>query len=853
MTVGAAETSFLVMVREAAGLSQQELATRSGVSVRTISNIERGEVSRPRRGSLDALADALALTPEQRSTLIRHYRDEQPMTSLDAWAGRNFLPCRVPGFTGRVDEVQRVLDLLDAAPDAVVCSVDGMAGVGKTSFAVHVGHALAARFPDGQLFVDLHGFTPGERPLEPEAALGVLLRQLGVPGEKIPAELMDRAALWRQEMAGRRAVVVLDNAATDGQVGPLLPGAAESLVLVTSRRRLSGLDAVPISLDTLPPDDAKALFAQVAGVNPADEPLEDVVARCGFLPLAIRIAAARLRHRPAWTTRHLISRLGTEGDVLAELSTGGRDVAAAFAVSYEQLEPRLRRAFRLLGGQPMATFDSHATAALLDVPLAVADQMLEELLDVHLIEQAGPGRYQFHDLLKHHARIVGDGGEERDAGLRGLLDYLLHGATEAKRVLSPHRRQFDTAISRVPAAPAEVSGSRHAALRWLEAERANLLAAIEAAAERGLDAHTWQLTVALTVFFEQRGHADDWIASHEIALAAARRARDPIGESAVLSHFSWAMEYLGRHAAASEFAERAVAVAVAADDRFAEGVARDHLGMVQLRLGDYDAAERTLRAATLPESAGQPNEVRLLNMMNMSNLGWICDRTGRYQEALRYYSTSAELAAQLTDLEYLARAKRLIGLLNARLGDLGAGLAEVTASLELFRAIGSRRLQGWALAALGRLRTRSGEPAAGAESLAEALAVLRELDDRRGQAVALADLGVANVRLSRHDEALRQLDEARALSRQVSAVELYPEILNHTADALLAAGRTTDSAATHRQALDEATTIGIRYEAARAHQGLARCAEKSGDAPGAAEHDALAAALWTELGVPPAP
>jgi transcriptional regulator with XRE-family HTH domain len=233
--MGTPSGSPLPAARLSAGLSQEELAERSGLSVRNISNIERGRVARPRRGSLDALADALSLQPQERTVLIEHYRGGGP-TALVPLVNRNFLPRATAGFTGRASEIATVLELIDGVEGAV-CGIDGMAGAGKTAFAVHLAHEVTSRFPDGRLFVDLRGSTPGERPLEPEAALVLLLRQIGVPGEHIPIDPLHRAALWRQETAGLRALVVLDNAAADDQVRSLLPHTGACLTLITSRRR----------------------------------------------------------------------------------------------------------------------------------------------------------------------------------------------------------------------------------------------------------------------------------------------------------------------------------------------------------------------------------------------------------------------------------------------------------------------------------------------------------------------------------------------------------------------------------------------------------------------------------------
>ncbi|WP_214414370.1 AfsR/SARP family transcriptional regulator [Sphaerisporangium fuscum] len=353
------------------------------------------------------------------------------------------LPRDIGSFTGRAAELARLDARLGSAgrPEApVIIAVHGMAGVGKTAFAVHAAHRLAGRFTGGQLFADLHGLTQGLPPADPSEVLDHMLRSLGVPAGQIPRDLDGRAALYRTRLAGRRVLILLDNAAEESQVRPLLP-ASPGLVLITSRRRLAGLEDVrPLSLDVLPRDDALALFVRTAGRQRlAGQPpgaLDEIVELCGRLPLAIRIAAARLRSRAGWTASDLADRLRDHRHRLGELQVGPLSVTATMDLSYQHLSPGRQGMYRLLSLYPGADIGRHAAAALAGTTPRHAGRLLDDLVDANLLQEPVPGRYRLHDLLRAHAAVTladEDTDADRRAALTRLFEHYIHTASAAAR------------------------------------------------------------------------------------------------------------------------------------------------------------------------------------------------------------------------------------------------------------------------------------------------------------------------------------------------------------------------------------------------------------------------------------
>ena len=371
------------------------------------------------------------------------------------------LPRDIASFTGRQRELAELAEVAAGAGGVVsIHEIGGMAGIGKTAFAVHAAHQLAGRFPAGQIFLPLHAHTPGHQPADPADALASLLLTIGVPAGQIPADLQARTGLWRDRLAGRRLLLVLDDAASSEQIRPLLPGTGGSLVLVTSRRRLTALeDATTISLDALPAGEAAGLLVRLAvrpGLSPADPGVAEIIRLCGCLPLAIGMAARQLHHHPAWTLAGLAAELTAAAGRLELLATENLSVAAALDLSYADLGPDQQRLFRRLALHPGADIDRYAAAAVDGTSQAVARRGLEGLYEHYLLAEPAAGRYRMHDLIREHARTLAsrlDPGADREQATGRLLDYYQHAAARAQALLARQTRG-------VPAPPAGAAPPR---------------------------------------------------------------------------------------------------------------------------------------------------------------------------------------------------------------------------------------------------------------------------------------------------------------------------------------------------------------------------------------------------------
>ena len=528
---------LLRQLRDNSGLTQEELAEAASLSPRSISDLERGINATARPQTARLLAGALGLTGPQRAHFVAtargHSPEASPVSSPGPGAGSasatRTLPRDVSGFTGRAAELARLMaGLADmTAPGGVVGihAIGGMAGIGKTTLAVHAAHRLAGQFPDGQIFLPLHAHTPGQQPVDPADALASLLRVAGLGAQAIPAGLDARAGCWRDYLAGKKVLLVLDDATGHEQVRPLLPGTAGSLVLITSRRRLTALeDAAVISLDTLPPDEAAQLLSSLAArpdVGRGDTGVAEITRLSGYLPLAIGMLARQLHHHPSWTAAGLAAELAAARDRLDLMHAENLSVAAAFDLSYQDLTTGQRRLFRRLGLHPGPDIDAHAAAALDDTSLATARRQLLALYDHHLISEPGSGRYRLHDLLREHAQALAaaDDPDAGEAATDRLLDYYLHTALAAgKHIPWPNWSPAVTSLpgARPPDCAPPVSTRRQAAT-WLEDERANLHAAVSHAAVSARPLPAMLIPAAIAGFLRSRHHRDQALTSRPVS------------------------------------------------------------------------------------------------------------------------------------------------------------------------------------------------------------------------------------------------------------------------------------------------------------------------------------------------
>ena len=457
-------------------------------------------------------------------------------------AATRTLPRDIGSFTGRQAELgQLAKAAADSGGVVAIHAIGGMAGVGKTTFAVHAAHRLAGRYPDGQIFLPLHGHTPGRVPVDPADALASLLLTAGVAAAHIPPGLEARAALWRDRLAGRQLLLVLDDAADSEQVRPLLPGSGGSLVLVTSRRHLSALeDATAVSLDTLPPSQAAALLVRLAarpGLSPDDPAVGEITRLCGCLPLAIGMVARQLHHHPAWTAAGRAAELTAAAGRLELMVAENLSVAAAFDLSYADLTGDQQRLFRRLGLHPGADIDGYAAAALDGTGLRTARRGLEALYDQCLLTEPAAGRYRMHDLIREHARVLAgriDPDRDRDQATERLLDYYQHTTARADALITRQTRPAPASPPRaIPAAVPALAGQEQA-LTWLRAERASLLACLDHATATSQHARVTALTAALAGLLRSDGPWAEAITRHTAAVQAARYLGDRLGQANAL-------------------------------------------------------------------------------------------------------------------------------------------------------------------------------------------------------------------------------------------------------------------------------------------------------------------------------
>lgn len=652
------------------------------------------------------------------------------------------LPAAPARFVGRRGELAALSGLLDQArPGAgavVISAIAGMPGVGKTALAMHWSHLVSDRFPDGQLYMNLRGHDPLAAPVDPGEVLGAFLAALGAPAGSVPAGMLDRAALYRSLLAGRRMLVVLDNARDEQQVRPLLPGSGGCLALVTSRAGLAGLvaaeDARPVWLDVLSSSEAHDLLSHRLGrerVTAEPAATAELIRLCAGLPLALSIAAARATGRSPARIGDIVADLRQA--VLDALDPGdpATSVRRVFFSSYRDLSAGAARAFRLLGLHPGPDLSLAAAASLLGATRGQARGALSELTRAHLLVEPSPGRFACHDLIRSYAaeRAEHDGSPaERAAAIHRVLDHYLHTAAAAALLLRPTRPKIMLGGCQRGVTPEDLAGPAPA-LAWLKAEYPVLLGMVALAAEGGFATHAWQIARALTDFLFRQGLVHECARVQQLAVAACDRAADPGGKADALLALANARERLGHYDSAHRCLREALALFGQLCDRVGQG--RVHHGMSRVferqQRPDEALAHATQAARQFRACGERGQEARALNGM-----GWFHALLGSYQEALAYCQQALGLHRELGDLSEQAATLDSLGYARHHLGEYAAAVTCYREALHLFTAVGDQVDRAAVLAHLGDTYLALGDIEAVVAIWHQALEIL----DRLGHADA---------------------------------------------------------------------------------------------------------------------
>ena len=648
------------------------------------------------------------------------------------------LPTDIADFTGRskqIDSIQMQLAMAAEDPGQLavpIIVVAGKPGIGKTALGVHVSHRLAPRYPDGQLFADLHGRASNR--VSPMHILERFLRTLGIPGTNIPDGLEERAEMYRGLLSNRRMLVVLDNVGSESQVLPLLPGNPANAVLITTRSRLGALPgAVHVDIDVLDPVQCVELLSRIAGPDRFEDEKEataQLIELCGRLPLALRIAGARLSARPHWTVDQLVERLENESRRLDELNHGAMGIRVSISITYDNISDPARRLFRLLAVLDCTAFSVWVCAALLDEPLPDAHDLLDQLVEAQLVEPAGtehgPHRqYRFHDLIRVFARerlAAEEPLPERNAALQRVFGGLLFLAGEAHRKLyGQSNRQLHSPAPRWPIPPRATDRMLVEPLAWFERERQLIVAAVRQAAKVGAVEFCWDIAVTAVTLFDSRVYLNDWRDTHEVALSAVRQAGDRLGQAVVLYSLG-------------------------------------SLNIVERRFAD--ARRRLEDAADLFHTVGEDHGEALASR----NIAFLERMDGNLAEAARRYEQTLTVLRRVGDLAASAYVLHSMAQVELERDDAEGAKTMLVEALELSRQVGSRRIEAQALHRLGDAHLQAGEPGRAVDVFDEALSVVCDLGDPIGEAYARLGLGMAYTRGGDWDKADAALSSAQQIA-----------------------------------------------------------------------------------------
>lgn len=763
--------------RQRLGMTQDELAETTGLSVRNVRNLEAGRTSSPRPATVRLLADAFGLTGVGRERFNAIAAGES-VAQPDPAALRvpSQLPADVSAFTGRGDQL-RQLDSWQAAagnqPTApVISAIVGTAGVGKSALALHWAHRNAELFTDGQLYLNLRGYDP-DMPVTAADALARLLAALGVAGGDIPLDQEDRANRYRSEVADRSLLIVLDNAASGDQVRPLLPGTGSCTVMVTSRDSLGGLVALNgarrLDLDLFPLGDAVTLLRRLIGprVDAEPESAKVLSEQCVRLPLALRIAAELAVSRDSHPLSDLAQELRDRQHRM-EMLDGGEPharVRTVFSWSVQHLPPDVARAFRLLGLHPGPDTDPYAAAALIGVPLEHARRALSVLGRAHLVHVTGPDRHSMHDLLRSYACHLGvreDTDQSRQAAIARLFDYYLAAAAAAMDSWYPaekHRRP------RIPVTTAPFPGltDPDKAHAWLDTELSCLVAMAVHAATHGRQAQTIRLSAILYRYLNG-GHYAEALTIHGHAHNAAEQIGDLAAQGYALRSLGAVHARLGRYESAGRYNEGAVELFRQVDDTTGRAIALDNLGATERRLGRYESAVRCHEdaLALFGKMGDETGQASALN-----GLGNAEEQLGRHEVAAGHYRQALRLCRKLSDVHGQATVLDGLGTVHISLGQPDRARRYLMQALALYRKSGEQAGEAWTLNSLGDAARSVGDHMAARTHHTAALALAEATGTRDQQARALAGLGWASQSID---------DTTRATEFFENALLLYADL-----------------------------------------------------------------------------
>jgi tetratricopeptide (TPR) repeat protein len=732
-------------------LTYRELAAKTGWSRGVIGEYFGGHILPP-TDRFDTLIRLLGATPAEQGALatardlVEERRRTDGVPAVTRSAVPRQLPPALPGFVGRVAQLaamDALVSMPGRPPVVAISALSGTAGVGKTTLAVCWAHRVAARFPDGQLYVNLRGFDPTGTAMSPAEAIRGFLEALDVPSHGVPTSLAAQVGLYRSLLANRRVLVILDNARDVEQIRPLLPGSPTCLAVVTSRVQLSGLVATegaePVPVDLLTPAEARELLARRLGTaRVAGEPdaVNEIVERCARLPLALAVVAARAAAHPGFPLTTLAAELGEafsgrpgvgsdEAQGRLNAFDGGdpaTDVRAVFSWSYRSLTAEAARLFRLLGLHPGPDIGVPAAASLAGVSPAQVRGRLTELARAHLVTEHSPGRFTFHDLLRAYAaELAGsvDTEADRRAALGRVLDHYLHSAHAAALLLQPGRDP----ILPDPAAAEPFVDDRQA-LEWFTAEHHVLVAAITHAADLGFDGHAWRLAWSMVDFFLRRGHWLDHAATQEVALAAARRSGDIAGQANAHRDLARAYARIGREDEATCQFRQALELFERLGDP--TGKARTHHALASMleRQGfPREALHQAQQAHDLYRTAGHLSG----QASTLNGIGWAYALLGDYEQGLACCEQALNLLQRTGDRHGEANTWDSLGYAHHKLGRHGDAVACYQRALEGYRRIGERWEEAETLSRLGDTHFAAGEEEAAHLAWERAAAILDEL------------------------------------------------------------------------------------------------------------------------------